>query len=302
MGFYMKIKTMKKITASLLLLLVVSTIYAQMLPKRLLLFQQQPSVLDGFSPTTYNLKSGFLGGAGQPESMFIGANGTKIFMAESNLCANYFNMAQWDLTNSSSYGNALCLPNPYSELEDMTWNSDGSKFYQLANSHDIVLEYSTTTNWGFTNVASTGNTLTTTVFETNPIDMFWGDSGQSLYIIDGVGQIHRYILSPAYNLSNPFYAGNTSVSSVESNTEAMWIDNTGTKMFVVGKSKKIHEFELSTAWSPGSKALIRTIDFSSIDADYFSGIWFNPSFSKMYISAPYTSGSLDYNYVYEFYK
>jgi len=128
--------------------------------------------------------------------------------------------------------------------------------------------------------------------------LVFGDSGNYIYIggVNASTNIVRYNLNTAYDIGTTTGSTQTVSSSLySSGAQGLAFNDTGTKLFVADGSSVI-TLTLNTAWdlSAGSKTtnnLSSTTDDDGDNITNYTGIRFNPTGTKMFISYRNSAGN-----------
>lgn len=127
--------------------------------------------------------------------------------------------------------------------------------------------------------------------------LVFGDSGNYIYIggVNASTNIVRHALSTAYDIGTAGTTQTVSSSLYSSGAQGLAFNDTGTKLFVADGSSVI-TLTLNTAWdlSAGSKTtnnLSGTTDDDGDNMINYTGIRFNPTGTKMFISYRNSAGN-----------
>ena len=127
--------------------------------------------------------------------------------------------------------------------------------------------------------------------------LVFGDSGNYIYIggVNASTNIVRHALSTAYDIGTAGTTQTVSSSLYSSGAQGLAFNDTGTKLFVADGSSVI-TLTLNTAWdlSAGSKTtnnLSSTTDDDGDNITNYTGIRFNPTGTKMFISYRNSAGN-----------
>lgn len=115
-------------------------------------------------------------------------------------------------------------------------------------------------------------------------DFEWGDSGNKFYEVNADNdELYQYSSSEAYNTHKVDKVPEKSLGLQDSEPYAISFKPDGTKMYEVGVgSKKIYEYNLSTAWDISTATFNQSIDTV---ADAPTDLIWNDTGSKMYVSS-----------------
>mgnify|MGYP002760493920 CR=1 FL=1 len=176
----------------------------------------------------------------------------------------------------------------------VAWNGDGSKIYTTVNVDQEVNSYDTPTNlpgkavlglpaptqlfeWDFVTYQESpdGGSVTVDVVErpsktaTGPQSstvggVAYNGDGSKLYIVNVTDSVESYTLSTAYDPSTATAANSFSVASEDDYVQGIEWDNTGERMYVLGRgTDSIYEYSLSTAYDISTASLNQS---GSVDA------------------------------------
>lgn len=142
--------------------------------------------------------------------------------------------------------------------------------------------------------ASEGNEYTSA---TAPSSVFLKPDGTKMYYTRGTGLIYELDLSTDYDVSTASDVQNVDFSTWETvNLLNFWFRDDGLKLYIVGNTKYVHEFDLSTAWDISTKSFVDEYDFSANLPGNTSGIVIKEDGTKLLVEdaqyvAEYTFGT-----------
>ena len=118
--------------------------------------------------------------------------------------------------------------------EDIHFNSNGKKMFIVGSQNDEVHQYTLSTPYTLSS-ADHNYTLSITTQEGGPAGIHFNPTGTKMFIVGNSGkEVNQYTLSTPFVLSSADHDYAFSVSSQEVNARAIWFDNSGKKMFVIG--------------------------------------------------------------------
>jgi 6-phosphogluconolactonase (cycloisomerase 2 family) len=166
------------------------------------------------------------------------------------------------------------------------FKDDGTKMYVLSNTNDAIYQYSLSTAWDISTATYDSVSFSVTSQETEPFGMFIGDSGTKLYVV-GVSNdtVYQYTLSSAWDLSTASYASlSKSVISEENAPRAVFLGDSGSKMYVVGSTNDtIYQYTLSTPWDVSTASYSsKSFNVSAYEETPY-GLWFKDDGTKFYV-------------------
>jgi sugar lactone lactonase YvrE len=120
-------------------------------------------------------------------------------------------------------------------------------------------------------------------------DLFFKPEGDKLYVIGRSGDdINQYNLSSSWSVSSAVFSGSSAALTTESDPQAMFFKPDGTKVFVVGFSKRrILQYNLTVPWAIGtlSNSTLTNSTFQVADNNPNS-LFFKPEGDKVFIVGP----------------
>ena len=224
-----------------------------------------------------------------PHGVYFKSDGTKMYIVGVTFDAVYqYNLSTaWNVSTASyTYPTTdyLSTSTYESTPTGMFFKSDGTKMYVIGSGSDAVNEYSLSTAWAISTASYVRN-FYIGFQEYSPSDVFFKSDGTKMYVLGSANdRVNEYSLSTAWNVSTASYVQAFSVSSQESNPQAMFFKSDGTRMFVIGTSgDDINEYSLSTAWDVSTASYLRVFSVSGQERTP-RGLFFKPDGTKMYIT------------------
>jgi DNA-binding beta-propeller fold protein YncE len=183
-----------------------------------------------------------------PKGVFLKPDGTKMFIAGNGTDSihEYDLSTAWDVS-TASLSQSLSIGSQDVTPEDIFFKPDGAKVYIVGSENDSVFEYNLSTAWDVS-TASYLQSFSVTSQDTYPKGVFFKPDGTKMYIMGDTGNdVNEYDLSTAWDVTTASYLQNFSVTSQDTDTEAVFFKPNGTKMYVAGiQSYKIYEYNVGT--------------------------------------------------------
>lgn len=205
----------------------------------------------------------------------------------SNTIYQYTFSVAWDISTGSYDSKSFSVSANETNPAQISFLSDGTKFYLIGYASDAIREYELSTPWDIT-TASLSNSLTFGNALSSPRAVDVSPDGK--YLIFGGSSVNKIwgaeFFTPGdittlnvgcYNLSTP--------SSPEDTVpEDLWFSTDGTKMYRLGSNTdSIYQYTLSIPWEVFS-ATYDSVSFSVTSQDTFPvGLCFNYNGTRMYI-------------------
>ncbi|MFY0598327.1 MAG: beta-propeller fold lactonase family protein [Cyclobacteriaceae bacterium] len=246
--------------------------------------QQAAATEWDISTAMYNQSfSDLLAPEADPVGLAFKPDGTRMYLiaGQGRSINSYILSTPWDVTDAqleyimdmSSYEY-----NPRS----IYFTPDGLKLFVAGQSGDDVNEFHLTTAWDLSSTSFVRNQsfMTSLVYG---FGISFSTDGTRCYV---VAQYSRYIMS--YSLSTPWDTGTANYDSSfltspqEYGPRSLYFKSDGTKMYLMGSSRKVTEYNLSVAWDINSASVVNDYIVSTQTNNPFY-MQLNASGSKMYI-------------------
>ena len=215
-------------------------------------------------------------------------NGTKMFICGSagDEVNEYALSTAWDVS-TASYTTVFSVSAQDTAPEDITFKPDGTKMYMVGRTGDAVYQYSLSTAYGISTASYDSVSLSVSSQDIFPTGLRFSSDGTKLFVLgDTNDTIYQYGLTAAWDLSTASYASKSfSVASQDPAPSSLAFNNSGTKLFVIGRSTRdAFQYTLSTAWD------ISTASYDSItfvlenQPGDPAGMAFSADGTKMYVA------------------
>jgi len=177
---------------------------------------------------------------GSPLGLVFNNDGTKMYvLGDAGNDVNEYSLSTAFDVSTASYVTRISVAetNP----SGMSFNNDGTKMFIIGYNSDYVLEYDLTTAFDVSSAVYAGSAERFYVGtqETFPHGLTFNNDGTKMYVIGYTGDdVNEYSLSTAFDVSTASYTQLFSVVSQESYPQGITFNNDGTKMFVIGYSRR----------------------------------------------------------------
>lgn len=264
----------------------------------LLIFLASPipgAVWDVSTASYDNLNFSVVTQDGAPQDFFFNSTGTKMYMVGSTSDVVYryslsqpwnISTATWDGVNSNfSVTTQDTTPNA------VFFNGTGTKMYVIGAANDRVYSYTLSTAWNTSTATWDGanSNFSIATQDGTPRGLFFNTNGTRMFMVGaGTDRVFQYTLSAAWNISTATWDGNNSNFSIatggESNVEGMFINSSGTRMYILGNDNDtVYSYTLSTPWNT-STATYDNINLSISSQDTIGkSVFVNETGTKMFI-------------------
>jgi sugar lactone lactonase YvrE len=199
----------------------------------------------------------------------------------------------YELTTASFFNN-FSVNGQDTQPNSLFFNLDGTKMYMLGAASDYVYEYNLSTAFSVaTAVLSTSFYVGSQ--ETQPHGLAFSDDGGKMFVTGYTGDdVNEYTLSTPFTVNTATVSQTFSISNQTDVVSDIRFNGDGTKMFIASSSpSKIFQYSLATGFD------VSTANYDAKELDVSSkqtscqGLAFNADGSKMFISGPTSSGTVN---------
>lgn len=166
----------------------------------------------------------------------------------------------------------------------VSYNDDGTKYYEFYGGNDTLYEYPLSTAWELSSKGTSTASFTITQ-DSSPNSHFFKPDGTAFYVAgSGSDRIYKYTLSTAWDLSTASYSHYGAVGGNGAiNPQDAHVTDNGTKLYVVNASDgKIYEYSLSTAWDVNTLSFTQAVTIPTEIVNY-GNIFFNPNGTRYFL-------------------
>jgi sugar lactone lactonase YvrE len=239
-----------------------------------------------FEPTNdfYNTRSSFF----KPDGMKVYVGGWGASLAQYDLTSPY------DLSTISSFEFKKSTGITYNQ--GLWFKPDGTKFYVVDNSSDSIREWTLSTAWELSSVASTvTNSLSVLSTTTSSIGLVFKPDGTEFYLAAAQGGIHTFTMTTAWDISTASFSS-TVTSTGLTNLVAFTLNSDGSKLYFVTYSMIVYERSLSTSYDLSTISATDTNTKSIVsDISNVYNIFLTLDGSKLFASGSLPSAIVRYN-------
>lgn len=173
---------------------------------------------------------------GNPHGLAIKPDGTKFWIVgQSNDTVYQYSMSTAFDMSTASYDSVSYAMNL--RPSGLRFNNDGTKMFRSDDQTGRIYQYTMSTAW---DISTASFDFHYSVFSTAgyPYDLWFNNDGTEMFVVGGnYDKIYAYILSTAFDVSSASYdSASISLSSQETNAQAIAFNNNGTKMYIAGET------------------------------------------------------------------
>lgn len=199
----------------------------------------------------------------EPKDISFNADGTKMFIAgrSGNAIYEYTLSTGYDVS-TSSFVDSFSISAQESEVEGLTFNTDGTKMFIVGGAGDEVNEYDLSTGFDVS-TASFSQNFDLSSEETQPFGIAFNTDGTKMFICGNTGRdVGEYTLTTGFDVSTASFVDSFSVLSQATGPTGIAFNANGTKMFICGSdTDNVYEYTIS----PDNFLELGTGSFASTD-------------------------------------
>ncbi|MDC0241559.1 hypothetical protein OAK66_03905 [Candidatus Nitrosopelagicus sp.] len=232
-----------------------------------------------------------------PEGLIFSPNGKKMFVPDNNDDKiNQFTLATaWDISSATqSATSAATGEGGTDDIEDLAFNSDGTKMFIIERNADKILEYNLSIPYDVSDSSMTDANDDLTIANSvtnNPEDIAFNTAGNKMFILENDDQvtgdqIFEYELSTAFDVSTATLIADEHLTLTDStNADAFEFSSNGLYLYVADphNDDTLLQYTMSSAWDVSSASLTRTLDISAQESAS-RGLAFGDTDGKFYLT------------------
>ena len=212
------------------------------------------------------------------------------FNNETNVTSSQFNFLvvevyPYDVQNAIYNGTFLDIIDQDTNMQDVIFNSGGSKMFAIGATNDLIYEYDCSTNYLIDTCVYSTRNLSVSSEDTNPRSVVFNNVGSKVYMLGILNNfVYEYDCSTNFKIDTCTYSTRKlSVSSQETSGASVEFNSVGSKVYIVGNgNNEIFEYDCSTNFKIDTCTYsTRSLDVSSQDIGTTS-VEFNGNGSKVY--------------------
>jgi sugar lactone lactonase YvrE len=184
----------------------------------------------------------------EPKDISFNADGTKMFIAgrSGNAIYEYTLSTGYDVS-TSSFVDSFSVSSQESEVEGLTFNTDGTKMFIVGGAGDEVNEYDLSTGFDVS-TASFSQNFDVSSEETQPFGIAFNTDGTKMFICGNTGRdVGEYTLSTGFDVSTASFVDSFSVASQAPGANGIAFNTDGSKMFIsCSDTDNVYEYTVGT--------------------------------------------------------
>ncbi|MGB3465098.1 MAG: hypothetical protein WBA74_07505, partial [Cyclobacteriaceae bacterium] len=201
--------------------------------------------------------------------------------------------------NISSFKDNVSFDVSSEELNatDVTFSSDGMKFYLLGNTSDNIFEYTLSSPFDIQTAALTA-TFNLTFEENFPTGLALNASGSRLYVIGSTSDlVHEIILETPYDLSTAALSGVVlDISGEETTPTGITFSQNGNFLYIIGSATdNIYQYDLTSPYDLSTASFSGKIANVGDDVLAPSNLRINRTGTQVFVSGTSTDRIFTYN-------
>jgi sugar lactone lactonase YvrE len=221
-----------------------------------------------------------------PSDVAFSSDGTKMYMLGYNnqTIYQYSLSTAWHV-NTASYGSVSYLINQDSGNTGLYFKPDGTKLYVIGSSGNNVYQHTLGTAWDLSTASYDSVSFSIAGEDGLAQGVTFKPDGTKMYMTGGINNtIFQYTLSTAWDISTASYDSiSFNIASQEVGPTGTSFKSDGTRMWLIGNTDTIFQYDLSTPWDLSSAA------YNSVSKNFTSqdtnphGLFVRDDGTKLYI-------------------
>ena len=225
---------------------------------------------------------------GTPFETQFKSDGTKMYVLgyDNDTVYQYSLSSAWDVSSATYDSVSFSVNTQESVPEGMFFKPDGTEMYVIGISGDDVNQYTLSSAWDLSTASYIGVSVSNSGNDNTSVKVHFSGDGTKMYITGFInGRVYQYTLSSAWDVTSASYDSvSFSMLSETSNTYATTFNDTGTRLYGVGPSDVLYQYNLSSAWDVSTAAYAsKSYSFNSKDSNSY-GIALKADGSKLFLT------------------
>jgi sugar lactone lactonase YvrE len=226
-------------------------------------------------------------------------DGTKFYVigTTNDTVYQYTCTTAWDVTTAFYTGKSFSVAGQETNPQGLFFKSDGTKFYMVGNSFDVVHQYTCATAWDVSTAFYDNKAFSVTAQDNTPVGVFFKPDGTKFYIVGNTSNtIYQYSCATAWDVSTASYDTKSfSVATQESNTLGLFFKSDGTKFYITGQnSDSVFQYSCATAWDVSTGSYdTKVCRLSGIEGTSH-GLCFKSDGTKLYVIGTVLSSVIEF--------
>jgi sugar lactone lactonase YvrE len=224
-----------------------------------------------------------------PTGLFFKSDGTTFYVVGSSADTvfQYSCATAWDVNTASYASKSFSISAQENSPNGLFFKPDGTKFYVIGTTNDIIYQYSCATAWEM-NATSTydSKSFSVNAQDTQPVDVQFKDDGTKFYIVGAANDtVYQYSCATAWDVSTGSYDSKSfSVAGQDTTPNGLFFKSDGTTFYIAGNTNDtVYQYSCATAWDI-STASYASKSFNVTTQDTTPhGLFFKPDGLKFYI-------------------
>ena len=172
----------------------------------------------------------------EPQEVAFNTAGTRMYVVarnQSQAVLEYVLTTGFDIS-SATYNQSFSVTAQDGSPHGLTFNSDGSKMFVVGVTNDTVYEYAVSTPLDISSASFT-RSFSVASQDLIPNGIRFNGDGTKMFIVGATNDsVYQYALSTGFDISSTSYTQTFSVTTQDTDPQAIAFNTDGTKMFILG--------------------------------------------------------------------
>jgi hypothetical protein len=199
------------------------------------------------STATFSASFSVLSEETNPLSVYIGDNGTKMYVlgTSSDAIIQYALSTAWDVS-SASLTQSQSISAQDGASTGLYFKDDGTKAFIIGATNDDIFEYTLSTAWDVSTLSFVDSFDFSGKVTTNPRGPAFGNGGTKFYITGTASdQIHQYNMSTAWDVSTATFNQSIDVPVSLQDGRGIFFRSNGNNFYLNSNTLSVYQYNLS---------------------------------------------------------
>jgi 6-phosphogluconolactonase (cycloisomerase 2 family) len=231
-----------------------------------------------------------------PTMLDFNVDGTKMYLGgtTNDIISEFRLETPWDITTAVFNQPFRNFSTDDADIGGIAFKDDGSKLFVVGKGQSLLLVYNLSLPWQIRTASLTQGEFFLEL--DSLLSLKFSTLGDNLYIL-GQNSVAQYQLSEPWDIStktNLFFS--LDISSNDRFLTDLKFKSDGTKLYLIGRSRKILIYQMSTPWDLSTAILQEIFDVSS-EANQPFGLVFKDNGSRMYVLDRETTTVYEFEFI-----
>jgi len=206
-------------------------------------------------------------------------------MALEQLSNTLRTVGKFELSLAEFIGNSFDVSGQDTVPKGVAFNTDGTRMFVVGAASNSVHQYSLTTGFDVATASFSGTSFDVSGQVGSAVGVAFNTDGTRMFVVDvNNASVFQYSLTTGFDVSTASFSGTSfDVSGQDTSSRDVAFNSDGTRMFVIGISKSVHQYSLTTGFDVSTASFSGTSFDVSGEGDGPQDIAFSSDGAKMFM-------------------